>query len=223
MGLEGVELVIAMEDAFGVSISDEEAENITTPEEAIILISNKVQTSEDDLCLNQRAFNYIRKILVDEFSVPRRNVVTESDLSKLVVMERQREFWDRTKEMSGAHKWPGLSRPAWIVYLVWAVFGVTATYAGIEYGAVPGCFIGLSIFLLGMFVTKPMKRLLPRYYSKMDALVRLVVSSNPNAFKRDESWSKSQIKQQVKAIVMEVLGTEEYDEKWKFVEDFGIG
>ncbi len=223
MGLEGVELVIAMEEAFDISISDEEAESITTPEEAIALILKKVPVGNDDLCLNQRAFNQIRKILVSEFSVSRTEINTQSDISKLVEAERHKRLWVRLKEVTNIKSWPELSRPAWIIYIAWLVFLVSTVYAGIEIGFGLGLLIGLGLFTLIMFITKPLKKVVPSYYSKMERLVRFMVSANPNVFKSNNNWSNAQIKEQMKDIVMEVLGIDEYDEKWKFVDDFGIG
>ncbi len=154
MGLEGVELVIAMEEAFDITISDQEAENISTPEEAIALITNKVQICNDDSCLNQLAFHCIRKVLVDEYGVNRRNINTESNLSKLVIMDKHSELWNRLKKATNIQKWPDLSRPLWVVYAAWVFFGISSLYAGSEMGYVLGCLVGLVIFTL-LMLRKP--------------------------------------------------------------------
>ena len=89
MGLEFVEIILSVEDAFGVSISDEEASRIITPNDAIHLISQKVQTNDDASCINQIAFHKIRKILTDKFDIPREDIRVHAHLRQLLLSKQQ--------------------------------------------------------------------------------------------------------------------------------------
>jgi acyl carrier protein len=44
MGLDAVEIVMAVEDAFGIQIEDSEAEKILTPAQLVELVMGKVST-----------------------------------------------------------------------------------------------------------------------------------------------------------------------------------
>jgi len=226
MGLESVELVLDMEDTFGISISDEEAEQIITPKHAISLIAKKVQIGDAQTCLTQTAFYRVRKVLVSEFGVERNSIKNESDLTKLIHnIDKHREFWEIIREETKikVKEFPHLSRPTWVVYLAWAIFGVGTIYSGVMFGFVVGVIIGIALFAIVMFLTKNMAKIIPSHYKTTNKLVRLLVSRNPTAFKKNEQWTQTQIRELVKEIVMDVLGTEKYDEDWEFVVDFGIG
>ena len=57
MGLDGVEIVMKVEEAFGITIDDAEAGKITTPGQLIELVLSKVGRTVDEACLTQRAFH----------------------------------------------------------------------------------------------------------------------------------------------------------------------
>jgi acyl carrier protein len=222
MGLEGVELVIAMENAFEISITDEEAENIYTPKDAIDLILNKVKMGDDQICLSQIAFHRYRQILVNDFGVIRKAVKRDTDLSKLVPVDHHKKFWKQVQKESKIQNFPKLSRPKWMVYMSWIIFVFTVFLIGYEFDFLIGIIIGVVLFWGIMFVTESFQTMIPDYYQSMDKLVLYTVSTNPRVFKKENYWSYNQIRQQVKDIVKEVLGTDKYEEGWEFVEDFGI-
>ena len=222
MGMEYTELVLSMEEAFDISISYEEAYKIITPKDAIELISKKVQIGQDGSCLNQAAFYRVRKILVDKFSIPRKEIKTSSNLSKLVSPKLQSEFWKNIENMVGDKKLAHLAWPFWITAFGWGLFIGFTTLIGINSGWFIGILVGVVIFIIFSILAKPLRSRIPTYYSKMEILIRHLVTINPDTFKRDKTWTLDQIRQEVKNIVMEVLGTDKYKEEWEFVLDFGI-
>ncbi len=64
MGLDGVEMVMAFEEGFGVAISDAEAEASVTPRAAVDLIFGKLRASDERVCVSRRAFYLLRKGLI---------------------------------------------------------------------------------------------------------------------------------------------------------------
>src|SRR5664280_544509 len=60
MGLDAVELVMAVEEKFGISISDEEASNAPTVGDLEKLVRARLEIADADSCLSQRAFHLIR-------------------------------------------------------------------------------------------------------------------------------------------------------------------
>lgn len=64
MGLEGVEIVMKVEEAFEIAIEDAEAEKITTPRHLIDLVMGKVGRPDRAACLTQRAFHRLRASLL---------------------------------------------------------------------------------------------------------------------------------------------------------------
>lgn len=58
MGLDGVEQIIAIEEEFGISIPDTDAEKLETPRKLIDYIAEKIGTCHDgSTCLSQKLTN----------------------------------------------------------------------------------------------------------------------------------------------------------------------
>ena len=78
MGLDGVELVMAVEEKFGITISDDEASNAFTVGDLKRLVRAKLEIAASAGCLTQRAFHLIRKNAIEEFGLPRRRLTLDS-------------------------------------------------------------------------------------------------------------------------------------------------
>src|SRR5215470_17159858 len=74
MGLDAVELVMTVEEKFGISITDEEATRVVSVGDLKRLVTTKLDVAYTDGCLTQRAFHLIRKNATAEFGMLRRNI-----------------------------------------------------------------------------------------------------------------------------------------------------
>lgn len=84
MGLDGVEIVMKVEDAFGITIDDGEAGKIATPGQLIDLVLSKVGRTVDEACLTQRAFHRVRAALMRRMGVSRNQIRPDILGGKLV-------------------------------------------------------------------------------------------------------------------------------------------
>jgi len=71
---------MAIEESFGVSISDEEAEVCVTPALVIDTVLAKLRLTEERACLSQRAFYFLRKAVI-EIVDAQRNCIKPAGLS----------------------------------------------------------------------------------------------------------------------------------------------
>jgi acyl carrier protein len=79
MGLDSVELVMAWEEEFGISIPDEAAAHMLTPADAIDWISKQVNASHDTSpCFSMVEFHGVREQYFTRHGVPRCAVKLES-------------------------------------------------------------------------------------------------------------------------------------------------
>jgi acyl carrier protein len=79
MGLEGVTLVMAFEEEFGISISDEDASLMLTPRHVTDWICQKISAEADDEpCLSMVEFHRVRQEHFTRYGVPRRAVTLKS-------------------------------------------------------------------------------------------------------------------------------------------------
>jgi len=102
MGLDSVEIVLAWEEAFGISISDTEAGSLYTTRQAVECIFNKVksQNPEDSGCLAMRAFLRLRRAFQAE-GIQRRDVHPDAKLSTLLPGRQRRDILNSIRERAG--------------------------------------------------------------------------------------------------------------------------
>jgi hypothetical protein len=102
MGLDGVELVIGLEDTFGVSISDAAAAKMTTvgitAKHIAQLLAAKPST--DRVCSTARSFYGLRRELSRRFEVPRDGVKLDTPIGALVPQDKGRD-WQEIADASG--------------------------------------------------------------------------------------------------------------------------
>ena len=93
MGLDIVELVLAIEDGFQIHIADEEASTISTVGELHDLIIAKLKGQEAKLCLTSAAFYRTRRGIVEALGVDRRAIKPSTPLASLLPQNDRRAHW----------------------------------------------------------------------------------------------------------------------------------
>jgi len=115
MGLDTVELLLDVEECFGVTITDESAAQLTTPR----LLANHVaallaaQSPESisaraSPCLSQRAFYRLRRILITETGLPRNALRPDTPLAEVFPVQRW-AAWRRLRRALAAPDLPRLT------------------------------------------------------------------------------------------------------------------
>ena len=97
MGLDAVELLIAIEDEFEIGVSDEDACDLTTPYILSQYIHSRVRSHENSLCPSQRGFYKIRKLLVSSFGASRSEVKLDSKLESFF-SDKPKLEWSRLEK-----------------------------------------------------------------------------------------------------------------------------
>ena len=90
MGMDGVEIVMAVEETFDIHIEDAEAEKLLTPRQLIDLVQSKVAVATASVCLTQRAFNLLRKSLLRHGGWKRSEIRPARRLSELINCNQRR-------------------------------------------------------------------------------------------------------------------------------------
>jgi hypothetical protein len=121
MGLDMIELVLAVEDAFGFSIPDEDAARLDTMGKLYEYILAHRFQGEKLGCLSSIVFYRVRRAMMAVLKVPRKNVRVATRLSALIPRHRRRA-WRAIRKAAGL-RLPPLRRPNWVnIVLVIAVF-----------------------------------------------------------------------------------------------------
>jgi hypothetical protein len=103
MGLDSVELILAWEESFGISITEAEAKTMFTTRQVTELIYRKVKSSdlpEDHGCLSMRAFFRLRKELA---AANQSGLVVKPDskLAELLPGRRRRDMLNAVLSRAG--------------------------------------------------------------------------------------------------------------------------
>ncbi|MBS1953900.1 MAG: phytanoyl-CoA dioxygenase family protein [Cyanobacteria bacterium SZAS-4] len=92
-GLDSVELIMAIEEEFGLEIPNEVAENLFTVGQTYEYLRSQLDKADGEECFSQRLFYKLRKALVNNFNLQRREITPESNMSDLVPLEQLEEGW----------------------------------------------------------------------------------------------------------------------------------
>ena len=113
MGLDGVELVMAVEDEFKVTLTDADAGQCVTVGMLVNLIHSRVRHNAQDPCLSQQGFHIVRKTMIDLLGLKRSQIKLETKLEDLIGRADRKKVWPKLlHELRGQDDvWPPLKRP----------------------------------------------------------------------------------------------------------------
>ena len=106
MGLDGVEMIMAVEEEFGVEISDADAEKMRTPRDLIDGLVAKLAKVQAGVCRSQQAFYKLRRVLCAQTGQPRKTVTPATPLADLLPVDMRDPAWQKLREAVQAEKWP---------------------------------------------------------------------------------------------------------------------
>lgn len=161
-----VELIMAVEDEFGISIPDEEFEHIHTMGEMYAYLMNVTNTPDaKGRCLTQRAFYKLRRSLVSIFGFERRSIKRTTPTDTLFPKDKRRKTWDRLGKALEVNC-PQLKRPLWLIWtlvltVLFCMLAIPLTLAGVFFIDDPSIHIAATVVtgvLLGALlerVTRP--------------------------------------------------------------------
>jgi hypothetical protein len=231
MGLDAVELVIRFEDSFGICISDQVAERLTTPREVTEYIMTQVPVGGSPACLSQQAFYFLRRGFRKRLQLPRNAFRPGVLVEDLVPNRRGRLVWEELGEELGDGVLPRLALPVWLFWLL--TFAATLVSISVFY-AVRSLWLYLTLFLtIGVtsyfavvlaLVSNPLRTNFRRRFRRVEGLVDYLVLNSPHTFKHEPSgWTRAQVAEVVRAIIVEEIGITNFTVDSHFIKDMHLG
>jgi acyl carrier protein len=226
---DSVELVIRVENTFGIELPENELEQIKTPRDLIELVCHRLDLSDGPQCQSQQAFYRLRKGLMEVLGVSRDQVRLETRLADLAPVDDCRPWWLRLRENIGARDWPELVRPKWVertiggmtvVILIVSILGLWKS-KGLE-------SLGSSV-LLGVLIAAAasslMYRCTRRFILSLPTKVTRISDLIPASLSAPGIiWTRDGVETNIKTIIVDHLGIPpaEYSISKRFVEDYGV-
>jgi len=94
MGLDTVELIVSIEDQFGIAIPDAECETIATVQQMVDSVFEKIKIQPNNKCLSQIVFYRIRKIL-EQFGHDKQKITPNTRMSDVLSTTNLAPDWKR--------------------------------------------------------------------------------------------------------------------------------
>ena len=105
MGLDGVELVLGFEEAFGIAIPDDVAVGMITPRHTIDFVASRLATTPAAGCLTQQLFYQlrrgIRRVRPEDLAVR-----PATAIARLTDKRDWPGLWSRIRDAAGGANWP---------------------------------------------------------------------------------------------------------------------
>jgi acyl carrier protein len=234
MGLDAVELVMEVEDAFDVQISDERAVEIRTVGDLynVILESKRGNVAPRDICLSAATFFMVRRGLSAEFDVDPKSVRPRTSVDATLPEIGRRSHWTALRHRLNL-KLPSLVRPRWLVISLTTVVIVASILGGLfafqVWGTNVGAIVGLASLLvcgvLAAQLTEPFARYPGQTFADFRGLSHVVLARNYATLSRKfDSWNPTDVWDALRIIIVEQLGVkpELVTKDALFVSDLGM-
>jgi acyl carrier protein len=209
MGLDGVELIIEIEEHFGVTISDAESQEIVTVGDMLSLINARVEGSRQSRCHAFEAFLQVRRFIRDFLQEPKRRMRPSDQIASIIPWHRRREFWLSLNKLF--RTWPTplrLPQPLRLFDLLISVsaLAVGASTAFLDAAILPlGIISAVAFVILLQLILTPLKIEPPAQLASLGdfslRLVGLSAATKPPA-------TSDEILNALQKIVADTLGVD---------------
>lgn len=230
MGLDLVELVLEVENRFGVTIPDEEAQKITTPRKLIDWLGDKkVLPSPKSLgCRSQASFYRLRQAILGMVNLPKNAVRPATRLDSILPSKDLHAEWRCLKNRAGFRSWPDLTctnKAGFLFFGTWfsiflvgcAVFG----FFGME-GLGLGVCLAVFLMVLGYWKSS-LEWTIPTAWTTVGELALYPQEHDQRA--DAYLWTRRSIEATVKSLLEESVGFFEFPPNWQdleFTKDYGL-
>jgi len=228
MGLDWVELVVGMEETFGISIPDEAAASMRNPRQLIDYLERQVpQAAEPQACLTPKAFFRLRGAVARILGVPRESVRPSTPWAKLLPADRaaRRAAWRTLQKQVVPSAFPMVYSGTAMAGLALAGLGIGlgAGFAvhGLRFAAASwGLFVGLPATIVLALLASPYRSSPPQETVGETASV-LALRRAAELKGQDARWTREEIARMVHQLMEEHLNVTNVDDETAFA-DMGI-
>ncbi len=229
MGLDAVEIVMDVEDHFGISIRNTEAELVRTVGDLVTLIQSRIEAAHLARCPTLSAFLRLRSVARDVVADDRMRVRTKMRISEVLTRSQVRVLWKRLDELLGSSP-PGLRRPPKLRKLlagsVIAAIATAVLSAGmIDFAILPLTLVFAALTALALHVlTLPFRTHPPDSLSTFGAVAKRIAGTDV-ATERLHLRTFDAILDELRPLVVDNLGVDpsEVIASAYFIEDLGMG
>ena len=228
MGLDGVEFIIAVEEAFNLTIPDEAIPTMATPRQVIDCVYAQLQHGDSPACLTQRAFYRLRRAAQSRLSLPRSALRPTTPWAAVLPEPNRSTLWQQLHHATGTKRWPPLVRSRTVIALIigTALIGAFITQwhlAGQPHAMLLSTGVGFSWLTFLLMATKSLRLHFSPATATVGGTVEFLVTYSPATIKGvGGEWTRKQVREVIHRLIREQLGINEFTDDARFVEDLGV-
>lgn len=244
MGLDTVELVMDVEDRFGVVIWDEEYEGIRTVGDLHALVVQRIKATlapppKQSHCVSMQAFLKVRQLLVGENLASRQDISPSSRLDELLPVSTRRNTWPQIALQAnlGMPSLQFTTKQSLIFEAVpataYAAVVISSTYFAGLVGAATSFFACMMLWAMGSAQTERFKATIPTDCETIRDIIKFhrgsKTASEAVTLRYSDSVSKAvdeaAIWQDLVKVVCDSLGVkpDQVRPETRFIEDLACG
>lgn len=234
MGLDAVELVMDIEEAFDIQIPDERAAEIVTVGQLYDLILEACPARRrDGMCMSAATFRLIRRAMQSELGLDVRRLRPRDTVDSVFPPDRRQQAWSRLSDTLNL-RFPKLARPNWITALAAMAMLITGVGCGylsyLLFGSAVALVFGAAATVVSGLILERATTVFavsPREsFTTFRGLTGVVLAHNyATLSRRFNTWAPSDIWEALQTIITEQLGVkpELITPETSFVNDLGLG
>jgi hypothetical protein len=213
MGLDIVELVLAVEEGFQIHIEDEEAGRASTFGDLHELVRSKLRGGASNRCFTSAAFYRTRRAIVELLSISRREIRPSTELGALFNVNSRRNTWGRMQEVMGLKMPPlGYSSSTVTTFAVGGLILGTGAAACIHArvaGVALAAFIGLTMGGTALRLLPGFAVAFPNREETVGDLARDVLALNQAQFATEfDGWNDREVWETLCRIIVNQTGVD---------------
>ena len=236
MGLDAVEIVMEVEEAFDIRLEDAEVVKVSTPRDLIDLVMGKVAQSDAAGCLTQRAFNRLRAALLRQLPLKRQDIAPQVRMADLAPETNRKILLECLAAEIGTPPMPSLVRPKWLVNLLLVcclALGLAIAVLLFRHGLwqhrgalfFTALLTAAGTGFLAAAATRACRvDFQPQVATVADLSRWIVAHKSDLASSTPGKWTREQVAARIRDITIEQLAcAKTYREDASFVQDLGMG
>ena len=229
MGLDAVEIVMDVEDHFGITIQNAEAEHVRTVADLVALIQGRISAAHEAYCPMLPAFLKLRTTVRDATGDKTFRIRPRQRIADRLSIPQRRQLWKRLSELLGSTP-RGLRRPQFLRQILGtsdvALLGIaliTAVAIDVRILPVTLAVAAFCIFLLHI-VTVQFRTVPPAEWVTFGDITAKLVGVT-FATKQLQLRTADDILCELRPLIVDVLGVdgEKVVPDARFVEELGGG
>lgn len=226
MGLDAVEILLELEEEFGITVADQDAGSIVTVGDIHDLVRQRIRERDARRCVTLPAFLQTRSVLRQVRNDAHLSVRPSSCIVDMIPAADRKRFWHAIGALHGTFL-PPLRRPRWLQVSL-SAFSLCAFSLGLLTTLIDaritilGVLAAAGAMLMAYLVTSPWCVVPPGQMQNLGQVARHLAGVHA-ATRADVTLAD--VEPRVRRILAEQLGVEEAEitPEARLVEDLGMG